>query len=319
MKKRIIAFICSFVVIVSCIVIPSFAFNQDEFDQTSLVNFSSYQSYFDVYGNRVYYMQLLNPDYSNLGSAAPDMAFSFPDKMPDTTGGFQAVLLRHTRTLVSFQQAGIYTDVLSSTTVRISTDDSDGDDMLEDGEPVKIVIELYEWGADTATHAYDLVYYFNDGFWVRSDTNSVVKDVSVGLYFHPYGVNGNSNYMGEYNPEALNLLNVKTVFPYFNVGYGQYEYNQGYEKGRIDGFTEGDQYGYDRGYEEGKFDGATEGTTGWMNFKNLIFTIFDAPFYILTTALDFELFGINIAGTLIGIISLALIVFILKIIIVRLF
>lgn len=79
--------------------------------------------------------------------------------------------------------------------------------------------------------------------------------------------------------------------------------------------------GYDRGYGNGLkdgFDGA-DTSQAWMNLKDTIFVIFDAPFYVISQSLNFDLFGINIAGAIISIISVALIVFILKIIIVRLF
>lgn len=82
-------------------------------------------------------------------------------------------------------------------------------------------------------------------------------------------------------------------------------------------YEDGYHNGYDNGLEDG-FNGA-DTSQAWMNLKDTIFVIFDAPFYVISQSLNFELFGINIAGAIISIISVALIVFILKIIIVRLF
>lgn len=82
-------------------------------------------------------------------------------------------------------------------------------------------------------------------------------------------------------------------------------------------YEDGYNNGYDNGLEDG-FNGA-DTSQAWMNLKDTIFVIFDAPFYVISQSLNFELFGINIAGAIISIISVALIVFILKIIIVRLF
>lgn len=129
------------------------------------------------------------------------------------------------------------------------------------------------------------------------------------------------------NQQRMNYYGVYPDFPYVARNYfDQGGYDAGYAQGEADGFISGYEEGraqsYNEGYEDGKTAGILEGernSTAWMNFKNLIFMIFDAPFYVLSTALDFEVFGINIAGTLIGLISLTLIVWILKIIIVRLF
>ena len=102
-------------------------------------------------------------------------------------------------------------------------------------------------------------------------------------------------------------------------------YRVGYEEGYGIGFSDGNDEGYelgkDVGYENGYDDAKAVYDTGeaWQDMKSLIFAIFDAPFYVISYSLDFDIFGINIAGTLIALISTALIVWILKIIIVKLF
>lgn len=89
-----------------------------------------------------------------------------------------------------------------------------------------------------------------------------------------------------------------------------------YNSGFNNGFDSGKTSGYNEGYAAA--EELFNGDKGWMNLKNLIFAIFDAPFYVISQALNFELFGINVAGTLIALISIALVVWVLSIIIIKL-
>lgn len=100
--------------------------------------------------------------------------------------------------------------------------------------------------------------------------------------------------------------------------FGHYDgYGVGYDDGALAGWESGKDYGFKYGYDEARK--VYDTSNAWADMKNLIFAIFDAPFYVISYSLDFDLFGINIASTLIALISTALIVWILKIIIVKLF
>jgi hypothetical protein len=144
----------------------------------------------------------------------------------------------------------------------------------------------------------------------------------------------------------------KTYTEGYNSGVDwglEYGYMDGYDQGNIDGIQQGITEGYNNGYDvgfqdglddgysvgfdDGRMDGIEDGyrdgyddakavydtTEAWQDMKSLIFAIFDAPFYVISYSLDFNLFGINVAGTLIALISTALIVWLLKIIIVKFF
>lgn len=125
-------------------------------------------------------------------------------------------------------------------------------------------------------------------------------------------------------------------------GYNLYwtgGYYTGYDKGQTDGYQDGltDGYnegyngpdGYSLGYEYGYESGAQQGyadakavydnSEAWKNMKNVIFAMYDAPFYIIQESLDFDIFGINIAATIIGLISLSIIVFVLSFVIQKFF
>lgn len=313
MKKRIAIFSVCVLVLVSILCTSVFAdFNEG---QKYYIN-DTYFDFFRENYNPANYWNILNYDVDVIDdNRLPDISVGFQNTLDDISGIYDTRLLNFGYCVINYtDNFGLVYQLYCSVSLDFITDTNNIN---------RVKISINEWGTDTTTHVYDLVYDYNFDYWYRSSDNLRIRDVIIDVYLRPE-FEGSGDFIAShfYNPDDLAYIST-IAYPYLlnldrqsliNFGYGN-----GYEEGRLDGYAAGDQVGYDRGYEEGKFDGATEGTTGWMNFKNLIFTIFDAPFYILTTALDFELFGINIAGTLIGIISLALIVSILKIIIVRLF
>ena len=89
-----------------------------------------------------------------------------------------------------------------------------------------------------------------------------------------------------------------------------------YSYGYDDGYEVGYDTGNSDGYADGKTDGIEIGKTEAMNSKDtmsgLIYSIIDAPFNVLASAFDFEVFGINIASFLITIVSLLIVAFVLK-------
>ena len=76
-------------------------------------------------------------------------------------------------------------------------------------------------------------------------------------------------------------------------------YNTGYN----DGYSTGEDDGYDKGYDIGFSDSQNDKNS----FKELMFSIIDAPFNVLGNAFDFEIFGINMSDFLIAIVSLLLV------------
>ena len=74
-----------------------------------------------------------------------------------------------------------------------------------------------------------------------------------------------------------------------NTGF-QTGYDDGYDVGVADGYNVGVTDGYDDGYDVGYTTGINDGEIA----KKSIFAIFDAPIKVLTSLLDFEIFGINL-------------------------
>lgn len=63
-----------------------------------------------------------------------------------------------------------------------------------------------------------------------------------------------------------------------------------FDNGFLDGYDEGERHGYDNGFIEGENHGLNTGEIA----KKSIFAIFDAPIKLLTSLLNFEVFGINL-------------------------
>lgn len=96
-------------------------------------------------------------------------------------------------------------------------------------------------------------------------------------------------------------------------------YNTGYNMG----FSDGEDSGYDIGYSVGEENGIKKGKTiGYKEYedekgasfklKDLLFGIIDAPFNIIKSALNFEIFGINLSSVILFLISTSLVFFVIK-------
>lgn len=96
-------------------------------------------------------------------------------------------------------------------------------------------------------------------------------------------------------------------------------YNIGYNMG----FSDGEDSGYDIGYSVGEENGIKKGKTiGYKEYedekgasfklKDLLFGIIDAPFNIIKSALNFEIFGINLSSVILFLISTSLVFFVIR-------
>lgn len=96
---------------------------------------------------------------------------------------------------------------------------------------------------------------------------------------------------------------------YYNSGY-----SAGYSAGKLDGSSSGYNQGYDAGvtigYQNGYNDGVEHG--GNYTFLGLIGAVIDAPINAFTSLLNFEVLGVNILSLITGLLSIAIIVFIVK-------
>lgn len=96
---------------------------------------------------------------------------------------------------------------------------------------------------------------------------------------------------------------------YYNTGY-----NDGYNNGKADGqssgyssgYSDGDSAGYTRGFTEGQEAG------GDYTFLSLLSAVFDAPINAFKSLFNFDLLGFNLLSFITGLITLALVIFIVK-------
>lgn len=117
------------------------------------------------------------------------------------------------------------------------------------------------------------------------------------------------NNLGEYT------MNVKS----FNAGYNN-GYDVGYINGEKDGiiqaqelaYNKGHADGYEEGIDAGYVIGFDEGVGQDFRFYDLFFSMFDAQLNTFRSVVSFEIFGINVAGFILGLITIAIAAFVLK-------
>lgn len=148
----------------------------------------------------------------------------------------------------------------------------------------------------------------------NSEINDLVKElykINFSLYYVSdiVTIGDNSRYVMScgniYNETFLTneylLANPNYDFVNETLFNNQLHYDNGYNDG------------YVSGYNKGVFDQKVDIQTSTSTFKDMVFSIFDAPFNVLANAFDFEILGINIGSFLQVVVSLLLIAFAIKI------
>lgn len=297
MKKMIIVAV-SIITLVSALILPTFADTMSQFQF--------------LYDNR-------NPEVTPnniLTNPVSDVVLNIPNDPPIGHGVSDLVFgsENYCRVYYEDMRSGVYWYGTGYGSVNVSATAAN----------IRIsYTDLYTYNPDEGD-SFDLVYTFYTGasveysgeWWLVDPSNNdyvtEVRNIQIFCYVLV------ADYGNAFENQDLDDLNIIYSYPYISGTAYQDGFaagsDSGYSTGYTVGYDNGDSNGYDRGYSEG----VQAGSEGMMDFKNLIFSIFDAPFYVLSTALDFEIFGINVAGTILGLLTLAIIVFIAKLIIVRL-
>lgn len=95
-------------------------------------------------------------------------------------------------------------------------------------------------------------------------------------------------------------------------------YQNGYTNGYNAGLSDGSSSGYNQGYSAGQTIGYDNGYSAGLvaggdhTFMSLIGAVIDAPVSAFTSLLNFEILGVNLLGFITGLLTLAIIVFIIK-------
>lgn len=117
----------------------------------------------------------------------------------------------------------------------------------------------------------------------------------------------------EYNTRTYYLVNPNN----FNDNESfQSGYDTGYQAGLGDGNSEGYQNGYNAGNTIGYNNGYSAGVeaSNQYTFLSLMGSVLDAPLQTFTSLLNFNLLGVNMLSFITGLLTLAIIVFIVKLV-----
>ena len=163
----------------------------------------------------------------------------------------------------------------------------------------------------------ELENYYNDIYtpWYVNKTN----EQPLSLYEMLDATSG--AHMDYTNEQVINEVMRQLMF---DVNYDmtpllEGRYNIGYNMG----FSDGEDSGYDIGYSVGEENEIKKGKTiGYKEYedekgasfklKDLLFGIIDAPFNIIKSALNFEIFGINLSSVILFLISTSLVFFVIR-------
>lgn len=163
----------------------------------------------------------------------------------------------------------------------------------------------------------ELENYYNDIYtpWYVNKTN----EQPLNLYEMLDATSG--AHMDYTNEQVINEVMRQLMF---DVNYDmtpllEGRYNIGYNMG----FSDGEDSGYDIGYSVGEENGIKKGKAiGYKEYedekgasfklKDLLFGIIDAPFNIIKSALNFEIFGINLSSVILFLISTSLVFFVIR-------
>lgn len=119
----------------------------------------------------------------------------------------------------------------------------------------------------------------------------------------------------EYEPRIYYIKNPSefTEDEKYEFGYNT-GYSDGYSSGSSDGNSQGYKSGYDFGIIEGYNNGYSKGVenAGKYTFTNLLGAVIDVPVKTFTNLFNFELLGVNLASFFSGLLTLAVIITIIK-------
>ena len=190
---------------------------------------------------------------------------------------------------------------------------------------------LYYWsvGDYNLTEEYfNQLYFYNSGLSYEDGVSTGIIQAhdytkewlsDNEILTEPWGSSGDlSSLEGLLNDNVLNALNNKYTAGYvagkdegltegtaegYNLGRAE-----GYATGKSDGIIEGEKIGYNKG----KADGIAIGETTSDSLRQGIFAIISAPIELISSVLNFELFGINLFALVTGLMTLCLAIWVIK-------
>ena len=165
---------------------------------------------------------------------------------------------------------------------------------------VRVFSDYYDIGSGYFMYRHNVQYLDVLGNYVMF--SSVTKQTSI----------NDLNFSGAFALEDRTYfinLGVNTDNSYYQAGFTD-GYNDGLNVGTEDGYRDGYDTGLIDGYANGYNAGIEEG--GSNNFTGLMSAVLDVPLRTFTSLLNFEILGVNILGFITALLTLAIIIFIVK-------
>ncbi len=185
-----------------------------------------------------------------------------------------------------------------------------------DGAVSQVMLQYWQRGSDSKNYYFELAKvdvrsyqgdgFYNTEYWDVDMKDCIVSFLNMGV-FQPKG-SYSSEFIGTllgFNPKnsANGMLGMsKWFYPreffagadmiYENVLSSSASYVSGYDTGYGYGYEEGNI----KGFTDGKAEGMRVSEKGSHDLQNMIISIFEAPSVLMDSMLDFDIFGINIAG-----------------------
>lgn len=159
-------------------------------------------------------------------------------------------------------------------------------------------------GASTRTLSVIVIRYFGSDADGNLDTSNFIEFAFLNNNFY----NSQSRFQNR-------------TYYFTQVDSDSAAYGEGYNAGQSFGYTNGQSVGYKQGYSAGDTQGYNRGYTAGANstnnytFTKLIGAVVDVPVQTFINLFNFDLLGINLAGFFTGLLTVAFIITIVKILI----
>lgn len=182
---------------------------------------------------------------------------------------------------------------------------------------------------NVTTNHYSRIWYKCDaGF--NADIVRITIASSTGINGNIYGTsfsfidNNEKSFtfqigFNKVHDELLYAVPARTYYLNTELTDNQY-YNAGYSDGQSNGLLSSQQNYYDNGYQAGKTDGYADGYRDGLDeqdiytFGNLLTAVVDAPVGVFVSMLDFNIMGFNLLNLVVGLLTLAVICLVVKLI-----
>lgn len=110
---------------------------------------------------------------------------------------------------------------------------------------------------------------------------------------------------------GVDIASATEITVLYNEVKGDYEL--GFSRGELKGYTEGKNDGYENGYAVGKADGLALADVA--TFEDLMSSVFDVPIRAFTSLFNFDILGVNMANFFLSILTLCIVLAVVKMLI----